>query len=89
MKSLLFSNSKHKKNIWFVFDKYYYYNNIKIKNEKEFPLNLYKNKIISYNYSSNIFVTCFKNRKLYGFYLSYYNKNGNWLFNTKTGNIIK
>ena len=89
MKDLLFSNSKHKKNIWFVFDKYYYYNNIKIKSEKEFPLNLYKNKIICYNYSSNIFVTSFKNRKLYGLCLSYYNKDANCLFNTKTGNINK
>ena len=83
-----FEKSKHKKNIWFVFDKYFYYNNNKIINYKDIPINLYKNKLICYNYSSNIFLSCYVNRKMHGFYLEYHTNLGKPLFNGKNGKLI-
>jgi hypothetical protein len=83
-----FNKSKHKKDIWFVFDNHYYYNSKKIINNKNFPENLYKNKLICYNYSSNLFVSCFVNRKIYGLFLEYNTNLGSALFNSKNGKLV-
>ena len=91
---LEFKKSKNKKNIWFVFDEKTSYNNKLFKNGgKVFYKHLEhisRNKFIIYNYSMNKFISHYKFNKVFGFELTFNNKDmSKWLFNTNTGNINK
>jgi hypothetical protein len=83
---------KHKKNIWFVFDKKTSYNNKFFKNGgKVFYKHLEhisRDKFIIYNYSMNKFISHYKFDKVFGFELSFYTKDKSNLFNSENGNLM-
>jgi hypothetical protein len=77
--NLEFNKSKDKKDILFIFDRLYYYNNFFTK-----TFNVDENKkIIVYNYSMNLFCNNI-DRNIFGICCSYYNKEG-FYFNSITG----